>query len=133
AHRVAGYWNELDTQSRFLLNKLIGGSFRVGVSKLLVQRALAEGSGVDAKRVAQRMMGYTDGRVAPTAERYARLTAEGDEGAVDLGQPYPFFLAHQLDLPHPAFAARLGEPDGWLVEWKYDGIRAQVVRRGGQV
>ena len=54
------YWDELDSAGRFLLNKLIGGSFRVGVSKLLVQRALAEGAGVDAKLVAQRMMGYTD-------------------------------------------------------------------------
>ena len=55
---------------RFLLNKLIGGGFRVGVSKLLVQRALAEGAGIDAKLVAQRMMGYTDGRATPSAERY---------------------------------------------------------------
>ena len=133
SHRVASYWNELDTQSRFLLNKLIGGSFRVGVSKLLVQRALAEGSGVDAKRVAQRMMGYTDGRVSPSAERYARLTSDSDEGALDLGQPYPFFLAHQLDLPHAEFAAKLASPAAWIVEWKYDGIRAQVVKRGGQV
>ena len=61
---------------RFLLNKLIGGGFRVGVSRLLVQRALAEGAGVDAKLVAQRMMGYTDGRVAPSPERYLQLTAE---------------------------------------------------------
>ena len=68
--RVAAYWDELDAAGRFLLNKLIGGGFRVGVSKLLVQRALAEGAGVDAKLVAQRMMGYTDGRATPSAERY---------------------------------------------------------------
>ena len=70
AARVASYWDELDTAGRFLLNKLIGGGFRVGVSKLLVQRALAEGAGIDAKLVAQRMMGYTDGRATPSAERY---------------------------------------------------------------
>ena len=67
AARVASYWDELDTSGRFLLNKLIGGGFRVGVSKLLVQRALAEGAGIDAKLVAQRMMGYTDGRSTPAA------------------------------------------------------------------
>jgi DNA ligase-1 len=89
---------------RFLLNKLIGGGFRVGVSKLLVQRALAEGAGIDAKLVAQRMMGYTDGRATPSAERYAQLTASGDVGPLDVGQPYPFFLAHQLDLPDSEFA-----------------------------
>ena len=67
-----GYWDELDAAGRFLLNKLIGGGFRVGVSKLLVQRALAEGAGIDAKLVAQRMMGYTDGTGdarAPSATR----------------------------------------------------------------
>ena len=133
AARVASYWDELDSAGRFLLNKLIGGGFRVGVSKLLVQRALAEGAAIDAKLVAQRMMGYTDGRSTPSAERYAQLTASGDVGPLDLGQPYPFFLAHQLDLPHTELEAKLASPDDWIVEWKYDGIRAQVVKRAGQV
>ena len=131
--RVAAYWDELDTAGRFLLNKLIGGGFRVGVSKLLVQRALAEGAGVDAKRVAQRMMGYTDAKSTPSAARYLQLTAAGEGGALDAGQPYPFFLAHPLDLPHAEFAGRLADPADWIVEWKYDGIRAQVIRRAGQV
>ena len=132
ALRIGSFWDELDTAGRFLLNKLIGGSFRVGVSKLLVQRALAEGAHVDAKLVAQRMMGYTDGRVAPSAERYRHLTASAEAGPLDVGQPYPFFLAHQLDAPVAEFATRLASPAGWIVEWKYDGIRAQVVRRGSQ-
>ncbi len=133
ATRVAAYWDELDTTGRFLLNKLIGGGFRVGVSKLLVQRALAEGSGVDGKLVAQRMMGYTDARATPSAERFAQLTASAEAGSLDIGQPYPFFLAHQLDLPVDRFAATLASPDDWIVEWKYDGIRAQVIKRAGQV
>ncbi|NUZ05787.1 ATP-dependent DNA ligase [Piscinibacter koreensis] len=131
--RVAAYWDELDTGGRFLLNKLIGGSFRVGVSKLLVQRALAEGAGIDAKLVAQRMMGYTDARTAPSPERYRQLTAGEGAGPLDAGQPYPFFLAHQLDAPLAEFDVRLAAPDAWIVEWKYDGIRAQVVRRASQV
>jgi DNA ligase-1 len=136
ARRVAAYWRELDTQGRFLLVKLVGGGFRVGVSKLLVQRALAAHGGVDAKRVAQRMMGYTDGKVLPTAERYEALLAQVEEGVAevrDQGQPYPFFLAHQLDIPPELFTARLGPVADWMVEWKYDGIRGQVVRRGGKV
>ena len=133
ATRVGAYWDELDTAGRFLLNKLIGGSFRVGVSKLLVQRGLAEQAGVDAKLVAQRMMGYTDGRTSPSAARYSQLTSSADVGPLDIGQPYPFFLAHQLDLPHAGFDATLGAPDDWIVEWKYDGIRAQVVKRAGHV
>ena len=136
AQRVAGYWRELDAQGRFLLVKLVGGGFRVGVSKLLVQRALAAHAGIDAKRVAQRMMGYTDGKVLPTPERFQALVAADDavDGtARDDGQPYPFFLAHQLDLAPELFAGKLGPVSDWLVEWKYDGIRGQVVKRAGRV
>jgi DNA ligase-1 len=135
AARVRVWWRELDDMGRFLLTKLVGGGFRVGVSKLLVQRALAQHAGVDAKRVAQRMMGYTDGKLLPSAERYAALVAQADDGAperADQGQPYPFFLAHQLDGPAEVFASRLGPVSGWQVEWKYDGIRGQIVRRAGQ-
>jgi DNA ligase-1 len=131
--RIGAWWDELDAASRFLLTKLIGGGFRVGVSKLLVQRALAEGAGVDAKLVAQRMMGYTDGRATPSGERYLQLTASSEAGPLDLGQPYPFFLAHQLDVPLADFDAKLASPEDWIVEWKYDGIRAQVVKRAGRV
>ncbi|MGV3493214.1 MAG: ATP-dependent DNA ligase [Ramlibacter sp.] len=136
ARRVAGYWNELDTLGRFLLTKLVGGGFRVGVSKLLVQRALAQHTGIDAKRIAQRMMGYTDGKTLPSLERYEALVAQAQEGVADArdeGQPYPFFLAHQLDAPPELFAARLGPVTDWMVEWKYDGIRGQVVKRAGKV
>ena len=132
AERVATYWDELDTAGRFLLNKLIGGGFRVGVSKLLVQRALAEGAGIDAMLVAQRMMGYTDARTVPSAARYMQLTASGTAGPLDIGQPYPFFLAHQLELGVEQIEARLAAPADWQVEWKYDGIRAQIVKRASQ-
>jgi len=134
AERIAAYWDELDTAGRFLLTKLIGGGFRVGVSKLLVQRALAEVAGLDAKLVAQRMMGYTDATRFPTAAGYdALVSREEPSTAIQGGQPYPFFLAHPVDSPLAEFEARLGTPADWLVEWKYDGIRAQVVRRAGQV
>jgi DNA ligase 1 len=134
--RVVAYWRELDMQERFLLTKLIGGGFRVGVSKLLVQRALAAHADVDAKQVAQRMMGYTDGKVAPTPERFESLiaqTTDGQPAPQDAGQPYPFFLAHQLDAPPEVFGSRLGPVSDWQVEWKYDGIRGQVVKRAGRV
>jgi DNA ligase-1 len=123
------YWGELETRERFLLIKLIGGGFRVGVSKLLVTRALSGIAAVDAKVIAQRLMGWTDGSVRPTAKGFLQLIAEesGDEHAQRGGQPYPFFLAHQLN----ADPATLGDLDDWQVEWKYDGMRAQVVQRGG--
>jgi len=124
------WWDETDWRERFLLMKLIGGGFRVGVSKLLVTRALAEVAELDSKLVAQRLMGWTDGRVAPTAERFTQLISPltQDEHLLRGGQPYPFFLAHQLN----AEPQTLGPTDNWLVEWKYDGIRAQLVRRHNQ-
>jgi DNA ligase-1 len=125
-----GYWNELDARERFLFVKLIGGGFRVGVSRLLVTRALAAIAAVDSKLIAQRLMGWTDGRVRPTAAGFLQLIAaqSDDEHKLRGGQPYPFFLAHQLQ----GEPAALGELADWQVEWKYDGIRAQLVRRGGQ-
>ena len=134
AQRILGYWDELDAPERFLLTKLIGGGFRVGVSKLLVQRALAEQAGVDAKLLAQRMMGYTDKTARPDAAHYLRLVShETTHDTTHSGQPYPFFLAHPLDGDPAQFEALIGPPTDWLVEWKYDGIRAQAVRRSGQV
>jgi DNA ligase-1 len=124
------YWNELDTRERFLLTKLIGGGFRVGVSRLLVTRALSTIAAVDSKLIAQRLMGWTDGSVRPTAAGFLQLIAapSDDEHKLRGGQPYPFFLAHQLQ----GEPAALGDVADWQVEWKYDGIRAQLVRRGGQ-
>jgi DNA ligase-1 len=125
-------WDELNADGRFLLIKLIGGGFRVGVSKLLVQRALAEATGLDAKLIAQRLMGWTDAKVSVSAERFAQLIAPDTGAALDAGQPYPFFLAHALQADPALFNDTLGPARGWLVEWKYDGIRAQLVRRAGQ-
>jgi DNA ligase-1 len=130
AEALASWWRELDAAGRFLLVKLIGGGFRVGVSRLLVQRALAEAFGIDAKVVAQRMVGYTDAKTRPDAARFEALCAE--QSSADPGQPYPFFLAHPLPDDGLPLEQRLGPLQRWLVEWKYDGIRAQLLRRGGR-
>ncbi|MDH4396639.1 MAG: cisplatin damage response ATP-dependent DNA ligase [Limnobacter sp.] len=131
-------WTELSRDERFLFVKLVGGGLRVGVSKLLVTRALAQSAGVDAKTIATRMMGYQDAKTMPTAERYLQIVAPElkaevsteflTESLID-GQPGPFFLAHPLQSP----VETLGSVDDWLVEWKFDGIRAQVVKDQGQV
>ncbi|MDR5830436.1 ATP-dependent DNA ligase [Caballeronia sp. LP006] len=134
--RLLGYWDELNWGERFLLTKLIGGGFRVGVARQLVVRALAQVAGVDHKRIAQRMVGWTDSRQSPSAARYLRLiapTAEGDDVDTphesDIGLPFPFFLAHPLQID----PATLGAPSDWIAEWKWDGIRAQIVKRAGRV
>jgi DNA ligase-1 len=120
---VTQAWREMDGAERFVWNKLITGGFRVGVSRALVVRALGVASGVDEPTIAHRLMGSWE----PRAELFERLVAP-ETGDADLSRPYPFFLAYPLD----GEPAALGEPGDWQIEWKWDGIRAQLVRRAGE-
>jgi len=135
ARQLPELWSQLDRTSLMLCIKLITGSFRVGVSKLLVTRALATMAHLDSKRVAQRLVGYTDLSNRPSAASYLKLIAaeSADEHAQRGGQPYPFFLAHALSQPVEQFDALLGPASQWQVEWKWDGIRAQVVKRDAKL
>lgn len=116
-------WAELDRRQRFVWNKLITGGFRVGVSQLLVTRALAEAAGAESAAVAHRLMGDWQ----PTPAFYLALVGQGTADA-DASRPYPFFLASPLD----GGPDQLGDIGDWFAEWKWDGIRSQLVRRGGQ-
>jgi DNA ligase-1 len=121
---LVGAWRELSGTARFVYNKLITGAFRVGVSEGLVVRALAQVSGQPADVIAHRLMGAWE----PSAEWYARvMRADGDDA--DWSRPYPFFLAHPLEGEPSA----LGDVGDWQAEWKWDGIRAQVIVRHGKV
>jgi DNA ligase-1 len=123
-HSILTAWRELNRPQRFIWNKLLTGSFRVGVSRKLVTRALAEVSSIDEAVIAHRMMGNWQ----PTPTFYHMLMATNTTDA-NISAPYPFFLAYALDAP-PEDA--LGERADWQVEWKWDGIRAQLIRRAGQ-
>jgi DNA ligase 1 len=141
---VLAWLRELPQTERFLLVKLITGSLRVGVSKSLVQRAVAEAFGLPTTLVAHRLAGDWQ----PSAAFFAALTApEGEAGegatATSASRPYPFFLASPVETavdtatPLPGgsagpdlVAAALGPVSDYVVEWKWDGIRAQIIRRG---
>jgi DNA ligase-1 len=129
-------WDTVPADQRFVYFKLITGGFRVGVSRLQVTQALAVLADVAPTRVAQRLMGYTALGRLPVADDYLALIAPEsttESESARSGQPYPFFLAHPLVEPVARFDELLGPPSGWQVEWKWDGIRAQLVQRGGQV
>ena len=120
---ITGAWRELGTSDRLVWNKLITGAFRVGVAQQLVVRALARVTGVEEGVVAHRLAGTWE----PTAASYARLVG-GDTSDADLSRPYPFFLAYALE----GTPDELGPIADWQAEWKWDGIRGQLIRRGGQ-
>ncbi len=122
--QVVGAWHTLGFDERLLFNKLLTGALRVGVSQRLVQQALATMSGVEIARIAQRMLGNW----TPSADLLQRLLSV-EELAEDRQQPYPFFLASPLEGAPDA----LGPINDWLLEWKWDGIRLQLLRRGGEV
>lgn len=120
---VVQSWRELGGTERFLWNKLITGGLRVGVSQQLVVRALSRATGVDEGVIAHRLSGTW----LPRAESFTALMAEETSDA-DVSRPYPFFLAYALEGELDA----LGDATAWQAEWKWDGIRAQVIRRNGQ-
>ena len=121
---VTGWWRGLPRWETFVLNKLLTGELRVGVSQTLVERALARIAGVPQPTIAHRLMGTWE----PTGSFYEGLFSPG-AGEEDGSRPYPFYLASPLEQT----VEDLGERHDWLVEWKWDGIRSQLIRRGGDV
>jgi len=124
---IARTWRELNAEGRFVFNKLITGNFRVGVAATMIVKALAAAADVPVAVMAQRF----SGRWEPSAESFMSLmTGQGlGDGSATGSQPYPFFLGYPLEVA----VETLGDPRDWIAEWKYDGIRAQVIQRGGHV
>jgi DNA ligase-1 len=119
---VAAAWRALGARERLVVNKILTGSFRVGVAHGLVLRALAKWSGLPERTLASRLAGTW----RPSAESWSRLLSTEDT-ARDVSAPYPFLLAHPVEDPDA-----LGDAHRWASEWKWDGIRGQLIRREGQ-
>ena len=129
--QLCAYVRELSDDDRLAFFKLTTGALRIGVAKGQVVQALAEATGLDGPLVAQRLMGYTGAGRAVGAADFAALVSPTDAApGADDGRPYPFFLAHALNLPFDLLPEKLGPPAGWIAEWKFDGIRAQFLKRG---
>ena len=125
AQAVLAIWAALPDGQCFLFNKLLTGGFRVGVAAGLVTRALAQVSGLEEAELAHRLMGGFN----PSPEAMVDLLAPLEAGAAaPISRPYPFCLASPLEAERLAAT----DPAGWQVEWKWDGIRAQLIRRSGQ-
>lgn len=116
-------WEVLDKNERFVFIKIITGGFRIGVSQNLVTQAVANAYGMEKTEVAHRIMGDWD----PHTTTFESLILSKNI-ADDLSRPYPFYLAHALDKEY----ADLGKIKDWQIEWKWDGIRGQLIKRKGE-
>ena len=119
---IVSWWHELPYRESLLVNKLLTGSLRVGVSRALVVQALAEVFALPRTHLERALLGSWE----PTADFWHGLRR--NDSSADSGHPYPFYLASPLEGP----AEELGDRNQWLAEWKWDGIRGQIVRRGGR-
>ncbi len=121
---IINSWMELNQSERFVFNKLITGGFRIGVSQKVMVNALAKTVKLDASVIAHRISGNWD----PSTITFEELLSE--EGSLtDYSKPYPFYLAYALE----EASHTLGNPEDWQVEWKWDGIRGQMIKRNGEL
>jgi DNA ligase-1 len=118
------HWTLLDYYERFVFNKLITGSFRIGVSQKLMTRALSKATGIEEDILAYKLMGNW----APNRISFHDLILEEKESDY-LSKPYPFFLAYAVEDD----VSDLGDVNQWSVEHKWDGIRCQVILRNDEL
>lgn len=130
---VVGWWRRLPPDQAMLVTKMLTGALRVGVAKRLVLQAVGAHAGVHAAEAAAHLTGDWSPRPGLLDD------IRSGRGGVGGGAPYPFFLASPVQATSTAeagadeVAALLGDRAAWLAEWKWDGIRAQLIRRGDSV
>lgn len=128
--RIVQLWSKMDFSMALVLNKLITGGFRVGVSKSLVIKALAKNASVDPAVMAHKLMGQWE----PSEVNFKNLFVKKSTQDEVL-RPYPFCLAYPLEVKEgESLSMILGDSNEWQIEPKWDGIRAQIiVRKGARV
>jgi len=114
----------MNKDERFVFNKLITGGFRIGVSQKMIVNALARTTDTTASIIAHRISGNWD----PSTVSFNSLLSESSVGS-DISRPYPFYLAYALE-DEPS---TLGDPEDWQAEWKWDGIRGELIKRDNQL
>lgn len=117
-------WNQMNRDERFVFNKFITGSFRIGVSQKTIVNALAKIVDLSSSVIAHRISGNWD----PVTTSFDELLSES-ASLSDFSKPYPFYLAYALD----ADVDTLGETNLWQAEWKWDGIRGQIIKRNNEL
>lgn len=123
-NHIVNAWRQLSQHEIFVFNKLLMGSFRIGVSQTLVVRAIAEATNIESNIIAHRIMGKWD----PNQTTFEKLIFNEDVND-NASRPYPFFLAYAIEDD----VSLLGNAEDWFAEWKWDGIRSQIIFRNNQL
>jgi DNA ligase-1 len=118
-------WMEMNYAERFVFNKLITGGFRIGVSQKIMVNALGKTVQLEPSVIAHRISGNWD----PSTISLNELLSE-HATVTDWSKPYPFFLAYAIEQNN---IEELGDPKDWQAEWKWDGIRGQMIKRNGEL
>ena len=117
---LAGLLDEMSPIQRWALLKLGTGGLRIGISARSVKKTLADFGGVDLQEIEQLWHAIDP----PYTELFDWLENKGPKPDITGKVAFmPLMLAHPLD---DATRHSLN-PSDWLVEWKYDGIRVQLV------
>ncbi len=119
---ITGSWMNMDRDERFVFNKLITGSFRIGVSQKTMVNALSKTVQLEANTIAHRISGNWD----PSTTLFHDLLSAD---TIDHSRPYPFYLAYAMENDIDT----LGNTDEWQAEWKWDGIRGQIIKRNDEL
>lgn len=119
---LAGLLDRLDTAGRYALIKFATGALRIGVSARLAKVAFAQAFNVPVADVEE----YWHGQSPPYLPLFAWATGSAPPPRTDLLPLFrPFMLAHPLEDE----AINL---EDYVAEWKWDGIRVQLVHVGGE-
>lgn len=113
-------WNSMSSDEIFVFNKLFTGGFRIGVSQKIMVNALAKATGQEPAVIAHRITGKWD----PANSQWQDLLYSTSQNN-DISKPYPFYLAYAVETD----PSELGNINDWQAEWKWDGIRGQLIKR----
>ena len=120
---VFNAWETLDAHQRFVFNKLLTGGFRIGVSMALIVQALEKATGIPREDLHFRLSGNWD----PYKTTFQDLIVNPQQSE-NPSKPYPFCLAYPLE-----DIQALGLINEWQIEYKWDGIRGQLIKRGDTI
>jgi len=125
---VLNTWSGLSKEETWIFNKIITGGFRLGIAKNLIIQALSLHLDIDKQEVAHHLMGDWH----PEKVSWQTLFS-GEKGVIADSKPYPFYLAYPVADDELSKLHSNEYLNQWSAEWKWDGIRGQLIKRGGQI